>query len=400
MVQILPSRTDIGSNIGAGLGQGLGQGVAQGSQIGFQRNLIQNAMQGLENLPKGTTPAQLASKLIQATAGIPGAERYVGQIFPLLLNQMRSQAAFGEPGQPTEQPQGGVEQGQPGQPSGTQPGGILGSVISQQDIDREANRYAQTTGTGIEGYNQMQQNLMNRNVIAEQQRTQAEAKAKQLGVPDEEINQFMLMGQKHQNAKTFDQWARATEKDYIAYKNLTKSLDAFSYPGFVRGKYGRQERLERLDNTVERLVGMGFEREVRAKLHDKGLSPTEIEERIHPLSEKATKQLSSIPDRSLVNLPNAKRDIDNEGRVKDFLKDNINDKTSLLVLRDKLWHKGYDWQDIAKYMNEIVQAPNGPKLTVDQQNELGIAENEAPRQSLGFIFNDWGNFIDAFKGQR
>lgn len=392
MVQILPQKTDVGSAIGAGLGQGLGQGFAQGSQIGFQRNLIQNSMKDLENLPPETTPAQLASKLIQATAGIPGAERYVGQIFPLLLNQMKSKAAFPGSPQSGNMPGQPAEQGNEGQPP-SQTGGILGSVISQQDIDKEATRYAEATGTGLEGYNQMQQNLMNRNTIAEQQRAQAEAKAKQLGVPDDEINQFMLLGQKHQGAKTFDDWARETQKSYLAYKNLTKSLDAFSYPGLWKGKFGREERLGRLDNTVKRLVDMGFEQEVRQKLHDKSLSPTEIEERIHPLSEKTSKQLGSLPDKGLI--PSAKKDIELGDKVKNFLKGNIDNNTSLLVLRDKLWKKGYDWHDISKWMNEVVTNP-----TVSQKNELGILENEPPRQSLGFIFNDWGNFIDTARGQR
>src|ERR1043165_8718133 len=102
MVQILPSRTDVGSAIGAGLGQGLGQGIARGAEVGFQRNLVNQSLAGLENLPAGTTPAQLATHLIRATAGIPGAERYVGTLYNALLPQLQAQQQrnLPEPGQP------------------------------------------------------------------------------------------------------------------------------------------------------------------------------------------------------------------------------------------------------------------------------------------------------------
>src|SRR5271157_4877410 len=162
MAMILPPKTSGGAQLGQRLGNALSEGLQQGGQVAFQRNLTQKAMQGLQNLPKGTTPAQLATHLIQATAGIPGAERYVGQIFPLLLNQLRSDEAFGSGGQSSEgmgatiQPSGGAA---------PKTEGGFGNLISEQDIDREAQRYAQATGSGLEGYNQMQAKLMNQNVV-------------------------------------------------------------------------------------------------------------------------------------------------------------------------------------------------------------------------------------------
>jgi hypothetical protein len=95
MVTILPPKTDVGSAIGAGLGQGLGQGFAQGSQIGFQRNLLQGALQKAGEIAKDPNVSPLDRNLafINAFAGIPGSERWLPQILPM-MNQM---AAFYQP---------------------------------------------------------------------------------------------------------------------------------------------------------------------------------------------------------------------------------------------------------------------------------------------------------------
>lgn len=96
MVQILPPRQSTGNLIGQGLGQGLASGIERGSQIGLQRNMLQNSLKEAESIAQdpNTTPIQRNLALLKAFAGIPGSERYVGQILPL-LNQ---QAAFNQKG--------------------------------------------------------------------------------------------------------------------------------------------------------------------------------------------------------------------------------------------------------------------------------------------------------------
>lgn len=403
MVQILPPKTDLGTAIGTALGSGLNQGIQQGTNVGFQRGLLQNALKGLENLPQNSTPYQLASALMQATAGIPGSERYVGQLFPLLLGQLRSQQAFGQESQQPEnfskqfsqQPQGNA-------PTPTsQPGGILGSVIPQDQINAQAQQYAQSTGTGLEGATQMQNFLKGKNETALQQRALAEQKAADLGVPQDEIPLFMQIGQKHQNAKTFDNWVRDTNRDFKEYKNLSKSLESATYPGFVRGLIAgpsvREGRLKQLDNTVKRLVDLGFEQEVRQKLTTSGLSPTEVEERIHPFSPQTKMELQKLPS-PRPNILSSQSASKNDEKLSEFLQKNVTPDTSLLALRQRLWQdKGYDWQKISAIMNQALD-PN--KLTTAQVNELGILEREPPRQSLSYIFNDWGNFLRTTKGEK
>lgn len=124
MVQIIPPKTNIGTQIG----QSLGQGLQSGFQQGFQRGLLQDALkkiEGLGNRPEGqeVTPFELASTLMSATAGLPGAERYVGQLFPLLLQQLQNQKFGSIP------PPGG---GLPSPPSGVSPQQAVGQQPTGQ----------------------------------------------------------------------------------------------------------------------------------------------------------------------------------------------------------------------------------------------------------------------------
>jgi hypothetical protein len=422
MVQILPPKTSLGNQFGQAVGSGLSSGIQQANQVQFQRGMLQDALKNLENLPKDTTPFQLASKLMQATAGIPGAERYVGQLYPLLLGQLRSDQAFGQNGEGQGQGQGGQFQNQfqgngqssygqtaqsltPGasQSPGGEAGGILGTIIPQDQIIQQAEEYGKRTGTGVQGATELQQYLSNQNDLAQGQRKAAEQKASDIGIPSEELPAFMQLGQRHKNAKTLDDWVRATDRDYKEYRNLSKSLDSKTYPGVIRGLLGgpsvREGRLKELDATVKRLVNMGFEPQVREKLSSatSGLSPAEIEERIHPFSDETKIELSKLPSQGPL-LQSEKNLGKKEEQVKEFIQKNVTNDTSLLALRNRLWQdKGYDWKRISKIMNEALDPQ---KLTAAQTNELGILETEPPRQSLNYIFRDIGNFLNATKGQK
>lgn len=106
MVTILPPATDIGTIIGTGLGSGVSQGMQRGSEVGFQRGLLQNALKGLQNLPADTSPGQLAATLMQATAGIPGAERYFQPLYESLSKDIQSRQRANAPAIEAITPQG------------------------------------------------------------------------------------------------------------------------------------------------------------------------------------------------------------------------------------------------------------------------------------------------------
>jgi hypothetical protein len=415
MVQLwnLPALPNAGTQIGGALGEGLGKGM----ESGINRGMLQSAIGGLKNLPKDASPFDLASSLLQATAGIPEGARAASALFPLLLQQMQSKEGLKPPGQAGQPPSasfpGGVPQGAPGAPGvgaqgqpipspGGEAGGILGTIIPQDEIAQRAIEYGRNTGLGIPGAEQMSNYLKGLNDTAAKQRLAAEQKAADVGVPADQIPLFMQIGQRYKDSKTLDDWVRSTNKDFKEYKNLTKSLADASYPGLVQGlteqvsrgfegknpPETRESRLGELDRTVRRLKDMGFEQEVRETLAQKGLSPTEIEERLHPFTPEQKQALASFPP--------AKGPKSQE-RLVDFLRKNVTNDTSLLALRHQLWQeKGYDWKDIAAAMQEAL----GDNLTLAQLNELGILEREPPRQSLTSIFRGWEGVKRALEGQK
>lgn len=384
MVQILPPRTDAGSSIGAGLGQGLGQGIARGSEIGFQRNLVQQSLKGLENLPKDANAAQLASYLIQATAGIPGAERYVGQLFPLLLTQMQGQnppegAATARAGLPEQQ-------------------GYLGSapLTQQQKLQfaQEQRKFGVPLGEGIELANKLSEG-------SEQALTHIQSNLKAQGVNEKEMPYATQMAQ-----------LQTSNDPNQVIKNVRLGLDEFrqlkkiSVPGGTRatvralggpignilaGTESREKALGRIHPVAQRLIEKGYDPIVREYLANLGLSPTEIQESIRPLSKEFTSKLSSLP-------PPSKNFSANQERLSDFMFKNVKPEDSLLVMRNKLWKdKNYDWRQINDAFAEARE--KGLQLSAEQDRELAELSTP-PRESLLDIFYDWGRIGDKILGRK
>ena len=434
-IQILPPPTSGSNLIGEGLRQGLASGIERGSNIGFQRKLTQEALQ---NIKPGASAFDVASNLIQATAGIPGAERYVGQLFPLLLQQMQNKNAFDpdnvnapsgqtnqsnqplekEPGQyvstqgmqqPNRQIQPGQGQAQPqGQNQNFQnlEGGVLPRILTPQEIQAQASRMQMPPEQALSLVNSINQNNIN-------QRSLAEGKALQSGVPAEELPEFMQAGQEFAGERNLDSWLTKTGERYKEYKSAKNALDRAIVPGFlrgaaekgknlnlasmgllgglVRGGEFRDKALERIHPTVKRLVDMGFENYARQKLANEHLSPTEISEAIHPLSDEKKASINSFPQASKIPEPIR------EQRLQKFIKDNVDRNTSLLAMRHKLWEKGYDWQEVANVMR---QSLNPNELSRWQNTELTDVETQAPKQSLSEIFRDYGNWIDFIRGNK
>lgn len=408
MVQIIP-RNELGTNLGQALGGGLGQGIEQGANIGLQRHLIQNALGDLTNLPKNATPLQLASSLIKATAGIPGAERYVGQLFPLLLQQTRLQGLTQE-GQPFGAPgAGGQPSMTPGAPTQPSEGkGFLGKIYNPEEIQNFARNYAIQMGDP-NAYEQGFNIATSLNQQARTSRTELAQRAQQeLGVPQDEIADVTRILEKYGNLPNPDAIIQAARPEIGRFRNLKTKLDQAFVPGVVsgiaqKGGFGvlgnlltanRDKTLRELHGTVKELIDMGFEPMVRNKLASEHLSPTEVEEAIHPLSKSTSAAINNFPSSS--KIPADKR----QDRISGFIKDTLKHSpdTSLLVLRHKLWdEKGYDWKEIA---NAINQPDITSHLSDAQKAELLTVENDPPVQSLTDIFRGYGRWIDYLRGTK
>jgi hypothetical protein len=381
--------------------------------------MLANAFKDMENLPAGTSPLKLATSLMGATAGIPGAERYVGQLFPLLLQQMQTQAALNPEGgglpsgqmQPGETPaqQGAQQQQEPikGQQAlnieaeGRK--GFLSGYLPEEEINNQARAYAAQTNSGIEGYNLKRSQMLKQNENIEKQRAQVEQRFLEGGGKQDQVPFYMQLASRAKG-RTAEEITRNTRPLFKKYENLTDSLENFSYPSIFAPK-GREERLARLQGISKDLIKLGFEDKVRGTLTTKGLSPTEISETIHPMPKETTKELNSIPEASRLHgiqgIGNVQKANEfKDEKIKDFLAKNTNPNLSLLSVRHKLFEKGYDWQRVAGIMRNLYEGENAPQLTIEQIDELSTLQKEPPRDSLAYVFQDWSNIFNRMRGEK
>lgn len=384
MVQILPPKTDVGSAIGAGLGQGLGQGIARGGEIGFQRNLIQNAMKGLENLPKNANAFQLASQLIQATAGIPGAERYVGQLYPLLLTQMQSRNL--PQGEATSR--GGLPE---------QQGYLSNAPLTQgQKVQfaQELTKQGVPLAQGIELANQV-------SAGSEKALQHIESNLKAQGIGGSEMPYAMQMAQLQKSNDP-----NQVTKEVMKGIDELRSLERGRPPGYptvaakvlggpiariLSGRETRDQAISRARPVVERLIEKGYDPIVRAKLSEMGFSPTEIQEMVNPFSKEAAKLINAFPKAS----NDAQK---NEQSISEYLLKNLKPNDSLLLLRRKLSKdKGYDWRQVNEGFR--MARENGLQLSPEQDRELGEFATP-PRDSLLDIFYNAGRPFGFLMGEK
>lgn len=85
MVSILPSGTP-SSLIGQDVGRALQSILPQAVQQGYNRGMLQKNLGDIRNLAnsQNSNPLDITLAAMQAGAGIPGSERYLGQIIPML----------------------------------------------------------------------------------------------------------------------------------------------------------------------------------------------------------------------------------------------------------------------------------------------------------------------------
>lgn len=429
MVQILPQRTNVGSQIG----QALGAGIQQGSQQGLQRGLLNQALSQSESVlsnPDASYQQKLIA-LMKAGAGIPGSERYLATLMPLLANPAMAQSLFGPQGggsgQQTIQdvipsalgvpPTEPSSQNKPGiglSPGGQQqPGGFLPDLMNEGELHEFATNYAQKlspfgkdpTQSYQEGYAIAQA----RNAQREKNLDDITQEAIKTGkIKQEDAPYARQIFQKFGRLPR-DQVITSGTREFQLFNNARNKLRRTLIPGTVsgaaeKGAFGflgkmltggttRDEALKRVQGSVKDLVDMGFEDEARQQLTKSGLSPTEVEEAIFPLPEKTNISLRNFRTYSPGNEElNAKK-------LSDFFLKNVDPKTSLLVLRHKLWNeKGYRWEDIGPAIREAMT--QGLQLTPQQDAEMSVVESDPPKQSLIDIFRGWKRPMEFIKGSK
>lgn len=458
MVTILPTKT----NLGSALGQSLGQGLQTGIENQVQRGITQQDLNRLRQKSQSASPTDLAFNIAEATALNPALARAAGPLFETLMKSQQTNRFFGGQGvgngltgQPintnikpgygtvneptptvnivnqgkgiptTFEGQGEPVAGQP-RPSGYTSSGVLPSIMPAEEIDARAREAAflENDPSSLPKWQQYYSNLNDLSRIA---RSEAETALLNSGLDQTEIPEAMKIGEKFSSEKDLNKWTIDTKRTYDEYKNNKEKLNNALIPGFftglTQGPEKREAAIKRLSGSVQDLVKSGHEPYVRQILANQDLSPTEIEEVIHPLSRQTIKNIENFPkgifERNEVDFksanPTKKQNdfVDYEtalekapkemaamqNRLSSFFKNNVNDDTSLLVLRHKLWNeKNYDWRQIGPAIREAMS--KGLKLTPAQLSELTEIETQPPRQSVSDIFSDWGRWYDKLKGKK
>lgn len=443
MVTVLPQKTDVGSAIGAGLGQGLGQGFAQGANIGFQRNLLQGALQKVKDIrsnPK-STPFDLATALMEATAGIPGAERYLPQLYQSLLPELQANQQKNIP--------------LPGQPEAFGQGATPTSASSAQfpRLQMELPKAVTTLGEGFENiglgvgqmpstyspeqYRQVQQqylsagldptqalNEMQRQDQIAQQRfgdlekaavEQAEFstfmrdKLKDLNLADEDfaVAERASLNPRIRNLKNPTLKADAVRKKMQLFQKAKKGFkDSAERFNFDQNQYNDQIRTLQRDARV--MIDNGQRDMVERDLSKAEWGPVEKEKILNPLPESIEKGIRALPKLEDINkqitvLPDDPR-YDEQARkafqdreqremkYKDFIAKNfktgeydfaniVEPGTSLLLLRDEAMKNGVGFREFQRMIHDL---ENSGQIVLDeyQQAERPYLSKH-PMQSLG-----------------
>lgn len=451
MVSVLPSARSPFDLIGEMTGNALNQSLPQAVQQGYQRQLGLNALDQAQNEIQnaGNDPFKMALAFAKAVATNPALERSAGTLFDTALRQATLNRAFpGQEGQQENKPQmlpqlasNAALMGQNIQPQNVQhpiaqsPNVRSGAsnfimpspfnIFSPDQMQQEATRYAQAL-RDPQAYDQRYNQLQKANEQALGQREYLESFALKSGVSPEDLPMFMRIASKF-NPNNPTEWAIQSKREWDKEKNNFDKLDRAFIPGLGSGLLGRnrKETLDNMKGTVNDLVKAGFEQEVRKKLADNYLTPTEIGELIYPITDKQKKGIKSINkgifpfnagqtilekgfpetkqspfisyEEALERAPQEMQTMQNT--LSNFFKENTNEQTSLLALRDKLIkEKDYDWRQFGPAIRQAIE--EGLTLTPQQNAELTDIDTQPPYDSLGDIFKDMDRVVKFMRGNR
>lgn len=401
MVSILPPPTDLGTEVG----QAFRQGLSRGAEQAFQRNQIQQALGSL-NAPKAGASAYDSMKdMISALAGIPGAEKYIGQLLPLYLAQKQYGISPQAGNAPSSTP-GAM----PVKPAGQS----VFSLRTPQEIESEARKAVQYGGD----FGKRTSELQALNQESERLRKELLALAQASGISPTRMPEVFEFAKSRPEITDPASLISAAKREF-------EKLEKYDIPGFwsrlIPGAPTREEATKNLIPYAQSMKQLGREQEARTTLSEKGLTQTEINSAFHPLTKSASEAISKLPEGSIKH--QTLKDVfgpQGEGRdVKDryaelqkkhpklvekqnadlenFFANHLTPDSSLLVMRDNLWRKGYDWRQINDAFNAAY--PDTGILPPHQQAELPEMA-QAPIPSMREIFSSWRRFAKFFQGAK
>jgi hypothetical protein len=433
MTSILPPGRSSFDVIGQQIGQALQQNMQPSIQQGYQRQLGMNALDRAEQAIKESNgdPYKIALAFARAGAQNPNLERSLGPLAQTAMTNAKVNRAF-----PNQQGGGTGQSGQPQENQAISPGLTQISppsdfakpsafnVMTADQINSESERYAQAVNDP-NAYQTRQAQLNNQNNIATQQREALEDMALKSDIKPSELSRFMQIGSQF-DSRNPSEWMVKAKRKYNEVKAADDSLQRAFIPGTGTALLGgnREKHLKKLENDVQEKVKNGLEDETRTFLANNYVTPTEIESLIHPLTPEKEKAINALPrgifpakkaekyelgqfytpENPFVSYEEAREKAPKEmqamqNKLADFFLNNVDDKTSLLVLRDKLWNdRDYDWRQVGPAIKQAME--KGLTLNPRQQAELTDVNTQAPYQSLPEIFQDLDRVWKFFRGNK
>ena len=413
MVQILPPRVSLGQQLGMATGQGLQQGLSQSAQTQYNRGLLQEALGRVRESAQGqnANPLDTTLNFLEATAGIPGAEKYVGQVLPMLLNQMslqkRTEAEAARPGMFTQL--NAVDQIQQSQPEFTsslqsnQPlyefsrpkSGFFQTPLTNEEIKNKALSLAETNPGDPSAFERFYNTELKLNEAQKAQQAEFKNLAGSLESIQQDPSQYPLfqkIAERYSNLNDANQIFEKTKRDFYRVRNDLDAIDNIVMPfgkviqanNIGKRMPSREDIIKQSQPFIKRLVDLGFEDEVRNKLTQQGLGPTEVNMALHPLRKDLD-----------INARNYKGK--NQKDLEKFIQSNIQSGDSILGLRDKLRSK-VDWETFRDAFENVASNTSFSNNLAPWQQSERIELLNPPRDSLASLFR--GFISDYFGGKK
>lgn len=368
------------------LSRGLSEGRQNGNQLAqqllpllIQRGINQNIYGGSSGNPSATSPSPQT-------------------------DQRAAPASF-------PQPASTQNQGYPSPARNSSQGGGLFDVLTNDEINAEKARVAQFGGDPIRREAEL---------AAANERNQKNVKtlidvAHDQGIGDARIPEILAYAKTRPDLKNPIDIVGAAKKEF---DQISKADIPGFYSNLTKGPEARQKAIERFTPVAQALKNSGREQEGRTSFAENGLSQTEINYLFNPPSQQTKNAVKNLPDgiwkkkgyfdkvgqflnspiettKERVSGPSSgtyERALEKHPKIiekqnqqlENFFKDNVTPGTSLLVLRDQLWNKGYDWKQIADSFDRAF--PDKNRLNTDQFSEL-TELHAAPLPSLSDLFS-------------
>jgi hypothetical protein len=442
MVTVVPTM-----NRGASLVNALGQGAQNAMnnpilQQKYQRSQIKSGLtDALGNLsPEQQQQLGPLVSLFGALGGIPGTDRALASLAPLLLNsqiarnvegqgdvpgqgqvsgqanlsnalnqingrgqsQQQLTAPFRSDSQPKQQfaPKTNpgelsnvgsyADQVSPGESNDYESGGLFPRIRTPEEIEQiSTQKYLASNGAVPKEsyYNQ----LLKENQVREQNYDKAKDLAHQAGISDQEMPKFIELGRQFQGEKDLNKWLPKAVNRWRQYKSAVNLLQGAQTPQFLEPKH-RKDILSRYGTGLRDMKRLGLEEEGRMYAAKDGLSPLEVETELNPASARLKMAVDKAPEGFF----------DRKRYEKDFEKLQDLKAKSAKAKGEKYERQKYNpynvYNDLSQQFPEKLQKSN---------DELGkyIAENLTDEDSL-LVFRDklmksrgydWRQFAPAYE---